>query len=289
MTMEPVDVYVMDGVTAVPGVVVRLVDALNNVVAQPTTDVDGKVSFLLPAPATYQCRFYKQGVTIAQPLSMSVVEGGPNTFDVPAATFVAPTSMDPRLCVVYGTFRDPAGRPAANMDIQFVTLFAPLLVDSSPVLRERVSITTDKNGYACVTLYRCGTYDVLMEGFEDNMRQIQVPDAPNAQIGYLLFPTIKQITFSPVAPYSVVAGSDLILTPTILLTSGQPLAGSGIDDLFWTCSNPEVLSLGLTPTTVVLKGKNPGTVTVTATPMDTSIRQVPEVPISGVPITVTVT
>lgn len=288
MTYENVSIVVMADTVPVSDVVVRLIDSNGLVVGQPSTDVNGTVSFLLPAPATYQCRFFKQGYTFQQPQYINVAEATLNVFETQCVPFVPPVSIDPRLCTVYGYFKTPAGQPAKNVDIQFITLFSPILVDGNPVLRERVTTTTDKNGYVCLTLYRCGTYDVLVEGFEDNIRTISVPDAANANIGYLLFPTIKEISFSPAGPYAVTAGNDLILTPTITLTSGAVLNGSGIDDLFWTSSDPEVLALGLTPTTLVLKGKVAGSATVTAAPMNTTIRQLPEATITGVPFAVSV-
>jgi hypothetical protein len=175
------------------------------------------------------------------------------------------------------------------VDLHFIAKFKPLLLDGDALLTERIRIRTDKRGFAQATLIRTAEYDVTVEGIEDFQIAIYVPDRAAANLPDLLFPVVEAISFDLPSPYSVLVGQELTLRPTITASSGKVLDGTALEDVFWCSSDPNVLGVLLTPTTLVLRGISPGQAEVRAQRSDRAIPRIPNTPISGIPLTVTVT
>ncbi len=295
MSYEAVNVFVQKSdTTAIAGVVVKAFNQAGTVVFdQQTTSAEGVAAFLLESGITYQLRFFKQQVSIPNPQYITVqvtpTEVANNDFNVTGQIIAPPTATDPRLCRLSGYFKRPNGAPAPNVDIHFIVRFEPLLLDGAAMLTERVHTRTDKNGYAELDLVRFAKYDVTVQGFEDLVRVIGVPDAPSANLPDVLFPVVASVSFDPIGPYTVATGQEIILVPTVLASSGLELDGTALEDVTWRSSNADVLALSATATTLILRGVAPGTAQITAERVNNSILRIPDTGIAGQPVTVTVT
>lgn len=294
---QSVDVYVFDDTPAknpVESMLVRVFDESNtSFFSQDTTDANGRVGFTLYTQ-TYNLRFNKFGTQVTQPQVIEVIEPAPGDpllqeFEVLATIFQHPIATDPRLCRASGFFRDITGAPHPYLDLQFIGQFEPILLEGAGVLSERRSIRTDKDGFACIDLIRCANYQVTLQGFEDIQRTISVPDSPSVNLPDLLFPVVEEITFAEASPYSVAKGAELTLTPTVQSSDLVVLEGTANSDVMWKSSDESVFSIAITPTTIVITGQGPGTAELQAERRNNTIVRIPETPIQGVPIEVTVT
>lgn len=297
MSYQSVDVHVMDTTALqgpVEGMLVRVFDEANvNFITQDTTDVDGRVGFTL-FTATYNLRFFKFGAQVPQPQVAVVQEpaaGEPllNAFNVFAEVFVHPIANDARLCRASGFFRDVTGAPEPNVDIHIIAQFDPIILEGSAVLSERRVLRTDKNGFACVDLIRCARYSAMVQGHEDVLRLIEVPDSPSVNLPDLLFPVVEAVTFDIPGPYNLAVGEKLELTPTVVGSNGVPIPGTASGDVQWSSSDSSVLGVATATTIIVLTGMVAGTAELIAERRNTSIIRIPETPIQGVPQTATVT
>jgi len=297
MSYQSTDVYVLDSTPAnnpVEGVLVRVFDETNvNFITEAATNADGLAGFTL-FTATYNLRFYKFGVQVPQPQVAVVQEpvaGQPllNAFNAYATIFEHPISNDVRLCRASGFFRDVTGAPQPNLDIHIIAQFAPILLEGSAVLSERRVLRTDKDGFACVDLIRCAKYSAMVQGHEDTLREVEVPDSPSVNLPDLLFPLVESVSFDVAGPYDLLVGETIELTPIVVASNGVPLIGVGAGDVQWGSSDESVLSVATTATTVTLTGKAAGTAELQASRLNTSIIHIPETTIQGVPQAVTVT
>jgi len=289
MPYLPVDLYVKNVSAPVQGVVVRVYSQNGAILyTQDISDAAGHVGFLLPSEMSpFQCRFYKASYTFENPLYINVTETDPNVFDVPTTTVVPPIPMDLRLCTAFGFFRDILGRPLRGTRIHFIPKFLPLTLDGAAILTGNVTVTTDEAGYAKVDLIRCGMYEATVYGQEDYVRQVSVPDAANVSLPDLLLPLVTEITFSPAVPTAMtVAGGEVVLTPTILLTGGK----AGImSDVQWSSSDSNVLAVLPSGNSLTLRPLSAGTAELRAVRQDNSIIRIPDPGITGVPVTVVIT
>jgi len=276
--------------TPLAGVVVKVLDLPGKfVLGQVTSDDAGVAALLLPAPASYQVRFYKFGVSFPGALRIDVKEYPEiNDFSVLGEPYVYPTSLDPRLCIASGVFRNPSGGVAAGIDMHFIGKFDPILLDGSPVLPERVIARTDLKGYVEVPLIRFAKYDVTLQGMEDYQREISVPDAGSVPIGDLLFPVVESVVFDPADVFTVAIGDDVLLHPHVFASDLREL-DSAVSDLLWSTSDSTGLGLDPQPGGVVIHGFRAGTYTLTAVRKDPSIVRLPNTPVQGVPVQVVVT
>lgn len=295
---ENVDVYIKDDTPSaapVEGVVVRVYDETGTTYfTQQTSDANGHVAMLLPSGYAFSLRFYKFQVTITNPQLIEVQDqdlpdSTPNVFDVNAHVFTPPEATDPRLCRCSGFFRKVNGDPQPSVDIHIIGKFDPILLEDDAVLNERVSLRTDSDGFIQVDLIRFAEYDVTVEGFEDCLRTIRTPDRPSSNFPDLLFPVVSSIFFGQSPPYTLIVGGTLTLVPSVYSSSGRLLDGTAQYDLHWTTSDENVAVLSVTETELVLEGRAAGSVELTAERLDTSIVRIPDTPIQGVPVTVTVT
>lgn len=289
MTIESVDILVTDTTLAhnpLAGVTVKILTVDGTaVVAQPVTDVNGLVHQSLPT-GSYQLRFFKFGVTFSAQL-IDVLPSVVNQFTVRGEVYTYPQSTDPRICIASGIFRTPTGGIARGVDIHFIAKWNPLLLEGSAIMPERVSQRTNNDGYMQVPLIRFGQYEATIEGMEDYQRVVSVPDRPAVNIGDLLFPVVERITFDESGPYTVAVGAELLLTPHVFASDLNELTNL-VSDVMWTTDNANLSTIP-GATQISVKGLVPGTYQVIATRRDTSIVRIPNTPIQGVPVTITVT
>jgi len=279
---QQVDIYVTDTVTMLPmeGMLVRIYSEDGKTFyTEGITDPDGKVGFMLYTRA-YSMRFFKFQVSVQQPQVFIVLEGDNgapvlNEFQVSATSLDRPTAKDPRLCRASGFFRDITGAPHRNLDIIFIGDFAPILLDNAGVLSERRMIRTDKCGYACIDLIRCAKYSVTIEGLEDKLRHVRVPDAPSANLPDLLFETVQSVSYAEALPYQSSVGGTLSLTPTTLTSTGIPITDPTDQNILWSLSDPTVATLRITAEALEISGVRVGTVELRAERRDKTIIKIP--------------
>ena len=290
MSYETVDVLVVDTTlqaNPLASVVVKVLSQDGKLVyGQPVTDANGMASLLLP-PGVYQFRFFKFGVTF-QAQCIAVLENFPNQFIVRGEIYTYPQSTDTRLCVAAGLFRTPTGGIARGVDIHFIAKWNPLILDGSAIMPERVTVRSNNDGYVELSLIRFGQYDVTIEGMEDYQRCISVPDAPAVNIANLLFPTICTITFEETGPYTVAVGDELLVTPHVFATDLNEMVNIS-SDVLWSTSDGLKLTIAQMSNHLSLRGTEPGTYELRADRRDKSIIQIPNTPIQGVPVIITVT
>lgn len=299
MSIEAVNVYLQNddlGRSPVAGVVVRVFDATGtSFITQALSDSTGLASFSLTAPASYQLRFFKERFSIGQPQRVSVLEApvlpDTNNFNAVGHVYAPPEAVHPRLCRCSGFFKRPDNSPAVGHDAHFIAKFDPLLFEGSAMLTERLQQRTDDAGFMQIDLVRFGQYEVTLEGFEDSLRVITVPDAPSVNLPDLLFPVVEGISFSPAGPYSVLVGAEhqVTITPVVTTSDGRVLPGTAIRDVRWRSSDANVLAVLPTATTLVLRGIGAGSAQLIAERTDRTIVRIPNTPIQGVPVDVIVT
>lgn len=295
MSIESVNIFVQNDNPArdgVPGVVVRVFDATGtHFITQATTDGDGEASLSLVAPSSYQVRFFKEQFSIPQPQQVNTLPApAANDFNAVGHVYSPPEAVHPRMCRCSGFFKKPDNSPAVGHDVQVIAKFDPILFEGMAMLTERLRQRTDHRGYAQFDLVRFGEYDVTVEGMEDCVRRITVPDAPSVNLPDLLFPVVTEIDFDIEGPYSIGEGvlNDFVITPTVRTSDGRVLPGTAIVDVRWGSSDPNVLAVLPSATTITLRGLRAGTAQLTAIRADTSIIRIPNPPIDGVPVEVTV-
>lgn len=275
---------------AIAGALVKIFDAAGAVAfVEGMTDGAGRFECLLPAQ-TYQIRCFKRQVSFGRPQLIEVLDPpAVNDFMVTGVLFDPPTSNDPRLCLASGFFRGPNGDPAANVTVHFIAKFDPVLLDGDAILSpERVQVRTDKEGFMRVTLIRYGEYDVTIQGFEDMLRTITVPDRSSVNLPDLLFPVVASIAFDPPGPYVLAVDQEISVTPTILTTSGEVLPGTATADVNWRSSDSNVLGVKAGSSILVLRGIGVGAADIVAERADTTIIRIPNAPLAGVPVPVAV-
>lgn len=294
MSYENVDIVVES--TDVPtspleNVNVRIFnEAGTHVYGQYTTDTLGTVACVLPT-GIYQVRCYKMGValtaTFIEVLDTQTDPTIVNKFTIRGEVFVYPQATHPRLCQASGFFITASGAVARNVDINFIAKFKPLILEDNAVLTERIAVKTDSKGYAAVTLLRNGQYDVTIEGMEDSLRCVSVPDQPWVNISHLIFPRVLGVEFDPV-PTTLAVGESFTTNVRVSTTSRDYLTSIS-EDVSWFVSDDTVVSLEVGDGTITLKGLKTGTTNLNATRKDESIIAIPNTPVlNGVtPIVVT--
>ncbi len=125
---------------------------------------------------------------------------------------------------------------------------------------------------------------------ENIYRTIEVADEPAVNLPDLLFPVVKGVIFDEVAgPFSLAVGEEVELHGHVLTTDKRELDELG-SDVAWSLSNPSVLTFELLPGSILkLRGLNPGSCDVIGERRDKSIITIPNLPIEGLPLVVTVT
>lgn len=288
---EAVDVRVVTSLPAaipIAGVVVKVLSQDGSqVYCQQTTDAGGLTQLLLPL-GTYQVRFFKFGVSFTALLLAVLPSPAVNSFRVTGVPYVYPSATDRRLCVAAGVFRNPSGGLAASVDIHFIAKWSPIMLDGSPIMPERVVVRTDKRGYVEVPLIRYGQYDVTVEGMEDYQRTVSVPNTAAVNIGDLIFPVVSSITFDEEGPYTVATGETLVLHPHVYSSdlNEQP---DITRDTLWSTTDSLLLNMVAEKTSISLFGVVAGTYELRAERKDQSIITIPNTPILGMPIEITVT
>lgn len=291
MSFEPVNIYVSNALgDPLEGVLVKVYDPTGTTFfTQATTDADGVASFLLES-ISYTLRFYKFQTGFHQPVHFEVLESpSTNDFNVRGEPFTLPLATDPRLCRCSGFFRDLDGSPKRYLDIHFISKFDPVVLDEAAVISDGKHIRTDELGYGSIDLIRGAEYSARVEAIDGNwLRCIRVPDLASCNLPDLLLPIVERVVLSPEGPYTLAIGEELVVTPTVLDSAGVVLNGTATSDVDWRSSDANILLVSPGQTTLLLRGNALGAAQVLASRRDTSIIKIPDLPIEGQPVNVTV-
>jgi hypothetical protein len=237
-----------------------------------------------------------QLITIYSPPTAS--PSGTNNFVVTGQTFMLPVATDLRLCRASGFFKDPAGRPLAGLDLEFINQFDPTIVDGFGVMSSKIDARTDVNGYVEIDFYRNGIYQAMVESIEAPTssdegaiifeRKIVVPDRPSININDLLFPVVKSIAWNP-DPISLAVGDTLDILTTVISSDYQTLIGTANEDILYSTEDESIAVVTALIDKLVLAGVKVGATNLIAVRKDQSVVVIPWTGITGSPILVTVT
>lgn len=286
MAAEPVDLYVLNkgraGNPPIEGVVVRIYnEAGTEIASQQVTDSLGHAGFMLPAGVTYQVRLAKFGASLPNPGYIEV-EDAPalNSFDLFGEILDRPIADDARFCRCSGYFGTAWNEPARGLIIHFIPRFRPFVLEGRGLFTERARKVSDANGYVEIDLVRSGQYEITIAGMEDITRIIHIPDLAGCNLPDVLLEVIDTVILSPLGPFALAVGEDLVLTPQVFTSSGRLLDGAALDDVTWGTDNPRVAAVvGATPTTITLRGLSAGSANLTVGRQNLSIVRIPNTPV----------
>lgn len=290
--MESVTITVLDdspGSPPVPGVAVRIFDAAGSIfVTGGTTSSAGVFASMLPA-GTYQARFFRQQFSVQQPQQLVVEADRVNDFQVSGHAYRPPEATHPRLCRCSGFFLRPDGTPAAGHELHLHPIFDPLLFEGSAMMTSHLALSTDRQGYMSIDLVRGGRYSIAVEGMLDYHRVISVPDQPSANLPDLLFPVVARVVLEEEGPFALTVGTDYSVGVQVWLSDGSMLPDHAADHVRWSTNDPNVAVVLPAGGRLTLRGFKPGETELLATRTDRSIVRIPDTPIEGVPLAITVT
>ena len=290
MSFEPVNINVSTALgDPIEGVLIKVYDPTGTTFySESTTDVNGDAGFLLET-LSYTMRFYKFQVGFRQPQHFDVVAPGSNDFDVVGEPSTLPIATDPRLCRCSGFFRDLDGSPKRSLDIHIIGNFNPILLDEAAIISEERHFRTDDNGYGQIDLIRGAEYTANVESINGRwQRCIRVPDLASCNLPDLLLPIVERVILDPPGPYSLSVGQTLLVTPQVFDSAGVQLTGAAVADVQWKSSDGTILLVAPASTTITLRGNATGTAQLLATRKNISIIKIPDLPIAGQPVDVTV-
>jgi len=291
VSFEPVNINVSTALgDPIEGVLIKVYDPTGTTLySESTTDVNGDAGFLLET-LSYTMRLYKFQVGFHQPQHFDVIDTpGSNNFDVLGEPFTLPMATDPRLCRCSGFFRDLDGSPKRFLDIHIIGNFNPILLDEAAIISEERHFRTDDNGYGQIDLIRGAEYTANVESINGRwQRCIRVPDLASCNLPDLLLPIVERVILDPPGPYSLSVGQTLIVTPQVFDSAGVQLTGTAIADVQWKSSDGAILLVAPASTTITLRGNAVGTAQLLATRKNVSIIKIPDLPIVGQPVDVTV-
>jgi len=305
VALETVRVIVYD--TEVPpgvieNVTVRVFTTAEVFVTSAVTNASGIADVTLDGALTgtdYHVRFHKDTVSFDTPQVIAVYSpagaapNGTNDFEAEGDLNAPSAPSEATLCRCYGYFRNVDGTPIDGMQIRFQSNYSPMIYNGLGVYGSPIYLETDSDGYASIDLYRNSELMVSLAGehIEEDLgyqRNILVPDRTTCSLLDLLFPVVIQVTWSPVAPFSLTVGGTLEVTPTITATNYQVLTGAAPDDVLYEVSDASIASVSTNNDTIILTGVSVGATSLTVTRRDDSIVRVPDT-ITGTPATINVT
>jgi len=236
-------------------VLVRVYSASGDVfVTEGDTDEDGGVSFLLDDLTTYWVRFFLTGYAFDPRLLIEVDDSASsNTFTAEGRDLTAlPPSGVAELCRASGEIVNPFGAPAPSITFVFSLTYPPrpLLVGNRYVAPVSAYARSDAEGYFEVDLIRNGLYDVSVEGREDEVWRVKVPDYPAVNVNDLVWPYLAVLEFDEDS-LALSAGDEVEVDLTATLSSrvGLPYEredGTSVlptDFLEFTSSNETVATV----------------------------------------------
>lgn len=206
---------------ALAGIVVRVYNADGTVfITEGDTDENGVLIMELEDGFVYWVRFYGSGYRFNPRLTISVDSGeSSNAFAVEGIDLtVRPPATDPNLCRVSGMVLNAAGCAAPGVTFEFVMTGKPRVVGGRVMVSRKVIVRSDADGDVDVDLVRNGIYDVMVEGHDDEVFRIKVPDYAYVDITDLIWPYVASVSFSE-NTVTLAAGATTTVDVTLMLSS----------------------------------------------------------------------
>lgn len=310
MANETVKIYIVDEASqALVGVLVRVFDETGTTLISQNVSAlvgsDAIAEFTLSGAATptkYMIRLSKTGVAFDGSLGddsktpqyveiYSPASGSPtgtNNFTVQGQTFTRPVALDPLLCRASGVVRDLRGVVLRDVDLIFSSATEPVLAGGDLVSGRNVTLYSDSTGYLVVDLYRGAKLVATFAGLEDQPRMVEVPDLPSVNIADLLFPRVKEVTFSPTS-VALAVGETKTVTPTVKTSDGRTLEGTATGDVTYTIGDDSVATAGWTDSVLSITGVTAGSTSITVSRRDETVIVTPAAAIVYTALQVTVT
>lgn len=185
----------------------------------------GSVSLGVLAEGTYEIHITPALPATLQEGSLQEIEVSgvdTNVFDILVDTSGLESASDSHFCRCSGTFKDPYGVPVSYLRIHFTEAALPQLIHYSgedvnhAVIPKTATLATDTSGFVSVDLLRGHTYNVYMEGYENILRTVEIPDLPAAPLPDVIFPTVASIEYTH--PVNGLLDSS---TPSVTMTVGE--------------------------------------------------------------------
>lgn len=285
MAVTPVTIRVVDNSspTGVPleDVVIRFYDEAGvTFVTEGTTDENGELVILLEDLTTYWIRLFKIEYAFDNRLRIEVDSGAvSNTFRVVGRDLVdLPPSAVPELCRASGYVVNVAGEPHEGAIIAFNATKLPRLVGGRGIVMSKIIVVSQDDGYVEVELVRSGAYDATVQASENEVIRIKVPDAEAININDLIWPYVAQVLWDPEGPIALPVDASISVSPTVVLSTGvqTPFEYDERDrktfgcyvDLAMSVDGIVELSYNEQTDTLLITGKSPGSVTLSATLKD---------------------
>lgn len=247
-------------------------------VTQGTTDVLGELTLDLEDDMTYWVRFFKIGYEFDTRLAIETDSGEDNnTFTITGTDLnTHPPATDSNYCRASGMFVDATGAETAGVQLRFALQSPPKVVGGMALARSMKVTHSDEDGKVSIDLIRNATYNVMVEGREDDPFQVKVPDQSAIDIIDLLWPVPEAVEFSEDTLEVAVDESDII-TVTLVMSNGVdvPYEIEGLelpdttrvtDFIKFVVDDTTVCTVSFNSTTneLTVLGVESGTTTVTA-------------------------
>ena len=227
MAVIPVTFAIADAAlpfgTPLDAVVVRVYNESGDTfITEGDTDETGEVILLLEDMTTFWVRFFKVGFKFATRLRITADSTATsNTFDVVGEDLTElPPSAVPELCRASGWVLNAAGAPTPGAMFSFNATDLPKIIGGRAVVRSKVITVSDKDGYVEVELARGGVYDAVVEGSEDQVVRVKVPEQGAVNITDLVWPFVAVAEFNPAGSINLSVDEEIEVDLTVILSSG---------------------------------------------------------------------
>ena len=177
--------------TVLEGVTVRVFSENGETfVTQGTTDADGELVLELEDETTYWVRFFKVAFEFPTKRTVYVDSSeAPNTFDIEGTDLMEhPPSANEFLCRATGYVRGIDWAPRAGIRMTFMGVDRPNVVADHVIVGGDLVVESDADGWIEVELVQGGSYDVVVQGMDDQVLRVQVPEKQAISITHLIWP-----------------------------------------------------------------------------------------------------
>lgn len=247
----------------VQGVSINLYDQSNQFVTSGTTDVNGVLTLSLPE-ATYTSYYYKQGVTITQPVTLIVSSNSKNFIIL--ATIRAPrASVDNKLITVYGFVNGQDGKPIKS--VRIVLIPEPInIINTALVYTQTIAVKSDETGWFEFTLLKNTKYKAQLDGYADILN-VQTANQETVLIQDFLFPLPVLLTLSSTnISLALLDGQNTDTTYTLRYTDATYKDFSTPwSDLFSTHTDPSIAEIHYLKGKLLIVPLKRGTTVITIT------------------------
>lgn len=243
-------------------------------ITEGQTDADGMLIIELEDGFTYWVRFFKVGYRFPTKLLLDADSGASsNTFDVEAVdlTVLSPSTV-PTLCRASGYVCGADLAPRSGIRFTFSLTGSPRIVSGRVMVIQDVITKSDAEGWIEIELVRNGIYDCVVDGMDDQMFRVVVPDRTSVSITELVWPYVAALAFSP-SSISLGVGESVEIATTVTLSSGTETPFT-LDDgkvvsagmyVGLSITDPTIAEANLVGDVLTVTGRVAGSTTITAT------------------------